>query len=154
GSAVACIKHYGTSFDITLPKPIKASEIKTALGDALQEIYGSVYGRNTEVEGIVRYRAAVPLGIQAGLNSVPFHKPCGKTFQEAADENWNFGGHGGGMCGGSGGTYEHGIIGYSPIYRTATVTTPQGPSSQEVLVGNEPIYRQILTPSNDAIEMC
>ncbi len=69
------------------------------------------------------------------------------------DENGGAGG--GGMCGGApfGNTQMGwGVTGYKPVYRTASVSTPSGTSSQQVLVGYEPTYGMM--PANDSIEVC
>ena len=108
---------------------------------------------------MVRYTAKLPIiGLAGGLYSVPFTKPCGKTFQEEANERWPHsasvvggGIGGGGMCGeGMGGGLEQGVLGYKPVYKTATVSMPGGVStSQTVLVGYEPVYG--MTPAEDSI---
>ncbi len=64
-------------------------------------------------------------------------------------------GGGGGMCGGGPqGSFETTVVGYTPIYRTATVTTPGGSSSQQVLVGYEPVYGIAFVGNNEAIAVC
>lgn len=55
------------------------------------------------------------------------------------------GGGPGGACGPGPGGSE--IIGYVPIYGTATVTTPTGSTSQTVITGYAPVYGP---PKNDA----
>jgi hypothetical protein len=46
---------------------------------------------------------------------------------------------GGGGGGGGGGTYT-GIVGYKPVYRTATVCVASSCYSEQILVGYEPVY--------------
>jgi len=48
---------------------------------------------------------------------------------------------GGGLGGGGIG---YAIVGYTPVYSTATVTTPEGSHSEQVLVGFEPVYGPVL----------
>ncbi|MCA7024233.1 hypothetical protein K9F17_09955 [Stenotrophomonas acidaminiphila] len=156
GVAIACTIIDGVSFDITYPG-IDVRDVAGEIGGALQDQFGSRYGRGVEVSGVVRYTAKIPIiGIKGGLYSIPFTKPCGKTFQEEANERWPLsasvaGVGGGGMCGGGmGGGLEQGVVGYKPVYRTATVSVRGGESSSQiVLVGYEPVYG--LMPAQDSI---
>lgn len=160
GLAIACDIIDGVSFDITYPG-VDIRDVAGDIGGALQDQFGSRYGRDVEVSGVVRYTAKIPIiGIINGLYSIPFTKPCGKTFQEEANERWpisaSIAGTGAGdICGGStgGGGLEQGVVGYKPVYKTATVSMPGGvSSSQTVLVGYEPVYGMM--PAEDFVTVC
>jgi hypothetical protein len=143
--AAACIKHSGVQFDITVLK-VTPSNVAEEVGKKLEDTLGTTFDRNHDVEGVVRYSVKLPLGLNGGLHSIPFTKPCGQTFKERAEELWsNFAGGGdGGSCGGGGmgggGTIGWGVVGYTPVYATATVSTPEGSHSEQVLVGFEAVY--------------
>lgn len=156
GAAIACTD-VGQVFAVTLVA-VDIRDIAGDIGGALQAQFGHRYGRDVKASGTVHYTAKLPFGLQGGVNVIPFEKECGKTFQEQANENWpmsasvvgNVGG-GGGMCG-DGGGMESVVIGYKPIYKTATVSVPGsggGTTSQQVLVGYEPIYGMM--PAQDSI---
>lgn len=53
------------------------------MGQRLQEQFGSQFGPDVDVEGyvLVRPSARLPGGV-----SIPFHKPCGQTFEEGGAE--------------------------------------------------------------------
>lgn len=54
GVAIACSVIYGVSFDITYPG-IDPRDVAGEIGGALQDDFGSRYGRDVEVSGVVRY---------------------------------------------------------------------------------------------------
>jgi len=91
------------------------------IGGRLQAAFGNRWGREVHVEGYVLYQVDLPWPIDGGLGlqTMPFVKLCGKTFEEQAAVLWasNSGaGGGGGMCGpgagGSiGGSPEWGVVG-------------------------------------------
>lgn len=159
GAAIACTD-VGQVFAVTLVS-VDIRDIAGDIGGALQAQFGDRYGRNVEASGTVHYTAKLPFGLKGGVNSIPFVKGCGKTFQEQANENWPMstsvigdlgGGGSGGMCGGGGGM-EPVVVGYRPIYKTATVSVPGGgTTSQQVLVGYEPIYG--MKSTHDSISVC
>ncbi|WP_313246854.1 hypothetical protein [Stenotrophomonas rhizophila] len=79
--AAACIKHSGVQFDITVLK-VTPSNVAEEVGKKLEDTLGTTFDRNHDVEGVVRYSVKLPLGLNGGLHSIPFTKPCGQTFKE------------------------------------------------------------------------
>lgn len=141
-AAIACTIHHGPKFDLNVGT-IDRSDAAEKVGNALQAAYGSIYGKGSYVEGSVRYQVRF-LGAM-GTNSIPFIKPCDKTFIEAAEDIWNnslVGGGGGASCGGGmapGPSLTYGIVGYTPVYRTGTTCSGSNCSSTgSVLVGYQP----------------
>ena len=141
--AWACTVYSGIQFDVN----VGAVSSGVELGEELEDRLGDVYGPDTSVEGVVRYQARLPvLNWTGGLMSIPFTKGCGETFRQRANSLFNnsVGGAAGGTGGGGGaGGGGFGIVGFSPVYVTATVCSGGVCTSQQVLVGYDPIYGRI-----------
>lgn len=149
-AAAACTVHYGVSFDKTLVD-VSPSRYGAEIGDKLQQTYGAQFGVDHDVEGIVRYTVKLPFGLQGGLQSIPFHKPCGATFKDVANEMWplSLAIGGGGMCPDQG-SGSATVVGYNPIYTSVNVCVAGSCSTQTVLIGYTPIFNTI----NQELEYC
>lgn len=145
GAAIACTIIDGPSFSMNVGS-VSPKSIAKDIGGRLQSAFGNTWGRNVSVQGTVYYSVDLPFGFQGGLHSIPFTKPCDKTFQEQADALWpvltDGGGSLGEYCGTSGGVQES-IIGYSPVYGTAETCVPGSCTSVTYLKGYEPIYGMV-----------
>lgn len=151
GAALACTIIDGPSFSINIGG-VSPKSIAKDIGGRLQSTFGKTWGSNVSVEGTVYYSVDLPFGYQGGLHSIPFQKPCGKTFQEQADILWpaltGGGGPSGEFCSASGGLQES-IVGYSPVYGTAQTCVPGSCTSFTYIKGYEPIYG--MTPAADQL---
>lgn len=152
GVTIACVVHSGPKFAINVGA-VSPATIGKEIGESLQKQLGGTFGRNDDVEGTVSYVAKLPIiGLRGGLYSVPFHKPCGQTFEERAQEIWPLlsggGGGLGGVCG-SQMSVETGVVGYRIEYGTAKTCTPAGCHTESYVKSVEPIYGQVASSVRD-----
>lgn len=143
GVAIACTIIDGPSFTKNVGG-VKPWSIASDIGGRLQAAFGSIWGRDYQVQGVVYYSVDMPIfGDGAGLHSIPFVKPCGKTFKEHAETLWKDSSDAsdipGGMCGAPGGLTET-VIGYTPIYGTSQTCVPGQCTTFTYVQGYEPIY--------------
>jgi hypothetical protein len=96
GSAIACTVIDGVAFQAQ----VAANSLSEAASQ-LQAQLGSQYGRDHDVQGYVLVRVSV-LGV-SGATTIPFHKPCGETFEEAGERMQNASASTGGSSGEPGG---------------------------------------------------
>ena len=131
--AAACIKHSGVQFDITVLK-VTPSNVAEEVGKKLEDTLGTTFDRNHDVEGVVRYSVKLPLGLNGGLHSIPFTKPCGQTFKERAEELWS--NYAGGF---DVGPLERAAF---HIHRAARAAPPRGPpgARRDYWLGRSWIY--------------
>lgn len=78
GTTLACTVLQGPQFSAT----VVATSL-TEVGQRLQEQLGSQFGPDVDVEGYVLVRPSARL---PGGAPIPFHKPCGQTFEERGAE--------------------------------------------------------------------
>lgn len=96
GVAVACTALNALSANVGSLSSNPATA-QRQIGERLQAMYGDTVTADHDVEVRVQYQFLL------GTYSLPFHKPCGQTFQEVGAENAAELGSAGG--GGGGGSY-------------------------------------------------
>lgn len=161
--AVAC----GLVQRLVITEPVKTSVLDWEyerwfkVADAMDARYGMQLTGDRIVEIVVPVQTCA-FSACSGSSEFYYSKPCDQTLGAAAravgvskyDGAGKPPGYAGGdSCGNGGGAMEPGVVGYRPIYKTATVAVEGGGStSQTVLVGYEPIYGMI--PANNSISIC
>jgi hypothetical protein len=114
------------------------------LDDQGKATFGASVWKQDNFQGYV-YPTATIAGT-TGATQVYVDKPCDQLAKDQAGSGTEYVGGSGGGGGYSGGGTSYGIIGYNPIYRTATVCVGGYCYSEQILVGYEAIYGPIATP--------
>lgn len=151
--AIACISYDEPVFDVTVGG-VSLQDPWREIGARLEEQIGDAYGTDVDVNGVVRYSVKLPFGLLGGQNAVPFRKPCGQTFEEAARDrfktvyisNGNFS-----MCAVDAGNP---VVRYEPIYQSGSVCTPGGCQTVTQLVGYMPVHAAPLPLQHPELGAC
>ena len=143
-SAAACVVHYGPQFHVNVGGVSVLTPWKD-IGAKVQQQLGSVYGKDHDVEGVIAYSVKLPFGLTGGLHSVPFHKPCGVDFKEAAQDKFKAVVVGGGSASVCAVEAGNPVVTYKPVYQTGSSCTPSGCHTETQLVGYEPVHAKCLS---------